>query len=86
MTIYSSLTDDSFETIRDRYAEKAMPNSKRTSQIVVEFLRDFSRSTTRIIHDKAYLEGLLHQARNTPGRGDAHTAQGVRKVGFIQTA
>lgn len=88
VTIYSSLTNDSFDAIRDRYAGKGYAEFKADlAEIVVEWLRGLQDKYNAIIHDKAYLEGLLNKgAEHARARANRTLKKVYRKVGFIQTA
>lgn len=88
VTIYSSLTNDSFDAIRDRYSGKGYAEFKADlAEIVVEWLRGLQDKYNAIIHDKAYLEGLLNKgAEHARARANRTLKKVYRKVGFIQTA
>jgi tryptophanyl-tRNA synthetase len=88
VTIYSSLTGDSFDIIRDRYAGKGYAEFKADlAEIVVEFMRGLQGKYKDIVDDKAYLEGLLHRGAESARARAGRTLRKVyRKVGFIQPA
>ncbi len=88
ITIYSSLTNDTFDAIRDRYAGKGYAEFKEDlAEIVVEFMRGLQGRYNEIVHDKAYLEGLLNKgAEHARARASRTLRKVYRKIGFIQTA
>lgn len=88
ITIYSALTNESFDAIRDRYAGKGYADFKNDlAEIVVEFLRGLQDKYKEIINDKAYLEGLLNRgAEHAHARANRTLKKVYRKVGFIQTS
>jgi tryptophanyl-tRNA synthetase len=88
MTIYSSLTNETFDAIRDRYVGKGYAEFKTDlAEIVVEFMRGLQGRYNEIIHDKPYLEGLLNQGAEHARRRATRTLRKVyKKIGFIQTA
>lgn len=85
MTIYSACTGKTFEQIEAEFAGCGYGKFKpAVGEAVVETLRPIREETTRILKDKAYLEGVYKQGAEKASYVAEKTLRKVyKKVGFI---
>ena len=86
MQIYSACTGKSFETIEAEFEGKGYGAFKpAVGEAVVEMLRPIREESTRILKDKAYLEGLYRDGAERASRVAEKTLRKVyKKVGLVQ--
>ena len=86
MTIYSSVTGDSFETIERDFAGKGYGDFKQAvGEAVAEHLRPVRENFDRLMKDKAYLEECYTEGAKKALAISARTLDKVyHKVGFVK--
>ena len=85
MGIYSAITGKTYEQIEAEFEGKGYGAFKPTvGEAVVELLRPIREETTRLLGDKAYLEGLYRAGAEKANAVAQRTLRKVhKKVGFI---
>lgn len=85
MTIYSACTGKTFEQIEEEFAGCGYGKFKpAVGEAVVETLRPIREEATRIVKDKAYLEGVYKQGAEKASYIAEKTLRKVyKKVGFV---
>ena len=85
MSIYSAVTGRTFEEIEAEFAGCGYGKFKpMVGDVVVEHLRPIREETTRLLKDKAYLEGVYRDGAQKAGYVAEKTLRKVyKKVGFV---
>jgi len=85
MSIYSSVTGKSFEEIEAEFAGKGYGAFKPVvGEAVIEHLRPIREEATRLLKDKAYLEGVYRDGAQRASYVAEKTLRKVyKKVGFV---
>ena len=85
MDIYAAVTGKTYEQIEAEFEGKGYGAFKATvGEAVVELLRPIREETTRLLGDKAYLEGLYRAGAEKANAVAQRTLRKVhKKVGFI---
>ena len=85
MTIYSAVTGRSYEEIEREFAGQGYGKFKpAVGEAVVEMLRPIREETTKILQDKAYLEGVYRAGAEKASYVAEKTLRKVyKKVGFV---
>lgn len=85
MTIYSSITGDSFETIEHDFAGKGYGDFKcAVGEAVVEELRPIRERYNELVADKAYLKECQKNGAEFASRVASRTLNKVmKKIGFV---
>ncbi len=86
ITIYSIITEKSFDEIKDDYKNKGYKEFKEDlAEIIIEYLKPLQNNYKRIRNDRQYLEDVLKNGKEQAFRTARKTLSKVyRKVGFIQ--
>ena len=86
MSIYSSVTGKTFEEIEAEFAGKGYGAFKPVvGDAVIEHLRPIREEATRLLKDKAYLEGVYRDGAQKASYVAEKTLRKVyKKVGFVQ--
>ena len=86
MSIYSAVTDQSYEQIEAEFAGKGYGAFKpAVGDAVIETLRPIREEATRLLKDKAYLEKVYREGAEKAGYVAEKTLRKVyKKVGFLQ--
>ena len=85
MSIYSSVTGMTFQEIEDAFAGKGYGAFKPVvGDAVIETLRPIREEATRLLKDKAYLEGVYRQGAEKASYFAEKTLRKVyKKIGFL---
>ena len=85
MTIYSAVTDKSFDEIEQEFAGQGYGAFKpAVGDAVIETLRPIREEATRILADKAYLESVYRAGAQKASYVAEKTLRKVyKKVGFV---
>ena len=85
MDIYAAVTGKTYEQIEAEFEGKGYGAFKpAVGEAVVELLRPIREETTRLLGDKAYLEGLYRAGAEKANAVAQRTLRKVhKKVGFI---
>ena len=85
LTIYCAATGKSLEEAQEVFAEQGYGVFKpAVGDAVIELLRPMREEASRLLKDKAYLEGVYREGAQRAGRLAQRTLSKVhRKVGFI---
>ena len=86
MSIYSAVTGKSYAEIEAEFDGKGYGVFKpAVGDAVIECLRPIREETTRLLKDKAYLEGVYRDGAQRAGYVAEKTLRKVyKKVGFVQ--
>ena len=86
MSIYSAVTGKSFAEIEQEFAGQGYGAFKpAVGEAVVETLRPIREEATRILNDKAYLEGIYRAGAEKAAYAANKTLRKVyKKLGFVQ--
>ncbi len=87
ITIYSIITEKSFDEIKDNYKKKGYKEFKDDlAEIIIEYLKPLQNNYKRIRNDRQYLEDVLKNGKEQAFSTARKTLSKVyRKVGFIQS-
>ena len=85
MSIYSAVTGKSFEEIEAEFAGQGYGKFKPVvGEAVIETLRPIREESTRLLKDKAYLEGVYHAGAEKAAWVAEKTLRKVyKKIGFL---
>ena len=85
MSIYSAVTDKSFEQIEDEFAGAGYGKFKPVvGEAVIETLRPIREEASRLLKDKAYLEGVYRAGAEKASYFAEKTLRKVyKKIGFL---
>jgi tryptophanyl-tRNA synthetase len=85
MSIYSAVTGKTFEEIETEFAGCGYGKFKPVvGEAVIEHLRPIREETTRLLKDKAYLEGVYRDGAQKASYVAEKTLRKVyKKVGFL---
>ena len=85
MTIYSACTGKTYDEIEQEFAGQGYGAFKpKVGEAVVEMLRPIREEASRIVKDKAYLEGVYRAGAEKAGYVAEKTLRKVyKKVGFV---
>ncbi len=85
MSIYSAVTNKTYEEIEQEFAGKGYGAFKpAVGEAVIETLRPIREEATRLLADKAYLEGVCRDGAEKAGYVAEKTLRKVyKKVGFL---
>ena len=86
LTIYSSLTGDSVQTLVDKYAGRGYGDLKRDlADVVVEFVTPFRDRTLELLDDRSHLDEVLRDGAARAGAVAERTLSEVyERVGFLR--
>jgi tryptophanyl-tRNA synthetase len=85
MSIYSAVTGQSFEQIEAEFAGQGYGKFKPVvGDAVIENLRPIREEATRLLKDKAYLEGVYREGAQRASYEAEKTLRKVyKKIGFL---
>ena len=85
LTIYSALTDESIDTICEKYVGKGYGHFKGDlAEIVVEFLKPIQATYNELMQDQSHLVSILHKGADAARERAAKMLKTVyNKLGFI---
>ena len=86
MSIYAAVTGKTYEEIESEFAGQGYGAFKpKVGEAVIETLRPIREETTRLLKDKAYLEGVYRDGAAKASYVAEKTLRKVyKKVGFLQ--